>query len=126
MRVQHVQQRVGPVVEAERECRGDGRGYPVPAHGDECLLAGGPHETERLTDVQDVGKPLQRMLRAVREIRVAEKSLEEIEARLEPPVGHDCDGGMPMNAAVAVSSAPWPGVCGQERGWVRRHSGAGP
>jgi len=42
--------------------------------------------------VQNVGEPLQRVLRAVREIGVAEESLEKGEARLKPSVGHNRNG----------------------------------
>ena len=93
----------------------------MPADGDEGLLAGGPDETERLAEVQHVGEPLQRVLRAVREIGVAQKALEKAQARLEPSVGCGGDGAR-TDAAVAVSCAPWPGACRQERGWERRHS----
>lgn len=125
VRVQHVKQRVGPVVEADGERRRHGRGHPMPADGNEGLLAGGPHEAERLSEVQHVREPLQRMLRAIREIGVAEKALEEAQARLEPSVGRGGDGAR-TDAAVAVSSVPWPGAWPEERGWKRRYSGAGP
>ena len=126
MRVQHVQQRVGPVVESKRERRGDGWSNPDPADGDKCLRARRSHEAERLSEVQNIREPLQRVLGAVRKVRMAEKALQELEAGLEPSVCRDRDGGMPMDAPVAVSSAPLPGAGRQERGWERRYSGAGP
>jgi hypothetical protein len=74
--------------------------------------------------VQHVREPLQRVLRAIGEIGVAEKALEEAQARLEPSVGRGGDGV--ADTSVAISSAPWPGAYGQERGWERRGSGAVP
>ena len=96
----------------------------MPPDGEERLLASGPHEAERGCDVQGVREPLQRVLRTVGEIGMAEKALEQPQTRLEPSVGRGGDGAM-TGAAVAVSYAPWPDASRQERGG-ERHSGAGP
>ena len=63
----------------------------MPADGEERLLAGGPDEAERVCDVQGVGKPLKRVLRAIGEIGVAEKALEQPQARVERSVGRGGD-----------------------------------
>jgi hypothetical protein len=63
----------------------------MPADGEQRLLAGGPDEAERRCDVQNVGEPLQRVLRTVGKIGVTEESLEQAQARVQPSVGRGGD-----------------------------------
>src|SRR4051794_37373543 len=110
MRLQDLQERIGPVLQVDDEAAGQCPGDTMPADGEQRLLAGRPHQADRLLDVHRFAQPPETVVGAIGQIRTAQESLEQTKPSFER-IG--TRRYRPVKPAVAASCAWLSGGGGQ-------------